>query len=174
MSAVRVLIAAVVILAFCSSAWAGKPAQVKANKSPASIEGIIDPIVTVAPNVLTLKSGEQGTVTWTVQVPATEPAPATNILWAWPHPGGFAPVSGWLESPGYTIPGHSISNQAIVTWDGGGYAESNIVTVQVLPVDVPPIGEALPMPAAGGDWLAGIPEIQPGNWATIAITIEAQ
>jgi len=168
-----VCIIAVVILAVCSSAWAGKPSQVKLHKTPATIEGIADPIVTVSPMVLTLKAGEQGTAIWTIQVPATEPDPATNVLWSWPHPDGFVPISGWLERPGYTIPGYSISNQAIVTWDGGGYAESEVVTVEVLPQIWPAIGEALPVPSPGGTWLAGIPEIQPGNYASIAITVEA-
>jgi len=170
----RLLIAAAVILAACSSAWAGKPAQIKAKTAPASVEGVIDPIVTVAPMVLTLKAREQGTIAWTVQVPGSEPSPATNVLWSWPHPDGFVPISGWLERPGYTIPGYSISNQAIVTWDGGGYAESNVVTVEVLPVDIAPIGEALALPSPGGAWQAGIPEIQPGNYAGITITVEAQ
>ena len=153
--------------------WAGKPAQVKLQKTPATIEGIIDPIVTVSPTVLTLKAGDQGTVTWRIQVPATETNPAKGVLWAWPHPDGFLAISGWVEMPGYTIPGRSVSNQAVVTWDGGGYATSSVVTVEVLPVNIPPIGEALALPSAGGTWQAGIAEIQPGNLATVAITVGA-
>jgi len=154
-------------------AWgaAAKPQQVKLQKAPAMIEGVSDPIVTVSPTVLTLKAGEQGTVTWTVQVPATEPTRATDILWTWPHPDGFIAVSGRVEQPGYTIPGYSISNQAIVTWDGGGYAESPIVTVEVLPVDVPAVGIDLFM--SDGTWNAWIDEITPGNLATVAITLGA-
>jgi len=163
---------AVVVLALCvGPAMAGKPEQVKTKKDLATIEGIIDPIVTVSPTVLTLKSGEQGTVTWTIQVPATEPEPATNILWAWPHPEGFVPISGVCERPGYTIPGFEIVNVATVTWDGGGYAESNPVTLQVLPVDVPAV--LLDLFMDDGTWNAWIEEIQPGNWATVAITVGA-
>jgi len=170
----KVWIVAVVLAMLCAGpAWAGKPSQVKLGKTPATIEGIIDPIVTVAPQVLTLKAGDQGTVTWTIQVPATEPNPAKDITWTWPHPNGFVPISGRLEKPGYAIPGYSVSNQAVVTWDGGGYAESNVVTVEVLPIDIPPIGEALALPSPGGTWKAGIDEIQPGNLATVAITVGA-
>jgi len=169
------LVAVVVAVALCAGgAWAAKPAQVKAKDAPALVAGIIDPIVTVSPQVLTLKSGEQGTVTWTIQVPATEPAPATGILWTWPHPDGFVPVSGLVEMPGYTEPGFSITNVATVTWDGGGYAESNPVTVEVPDTVYPPVGEALPIPPAGGEWLAGVPEIAPGNYASVAITLQAQ
>ena len=170
----RAWIAAIAVLVLCAGpAWAGKPSQVKLHKAPATIEGVIDPLVTVSPTVLTLKSGEQGDIDWTVQVPATEPAPATNILWSWPHPDGFIPISGWLERPGYTIPGYSISNQAIVTWDGGGYAESEVVTVEVPPQIWPAIGEALPIPPPGGTWQASIQEIQQGNYASITITVGA-
>jgi len=166
-------VVAVVVVALCAGpVWAAKPQQVKLNKAPALIEGSIDPIVTVSPTVLTLKAGEQGTVTWTIQVPASEPNAVTNVTWAWPHPGGFLPISGQLEKPGYTIPGYSVSNQATMTWDGGGYAESNIVTVEVLPVDMPPIQLDLFM--SEGTWNAWIEEILPGNLATVAITIAAQ
>jgi len=160
-----------VAMACVGPAWAGKPAQVNTKKAPATIEGVIDPIVTVAPQVLTLKAGDQGTVTWTIQVPATEPNPAKDITWTWPHPNGFVPISGVCERPGYTIPGFEIVNVATVTWDGGGYAQSNPVTVQVLPVDVPAV--LLDLFMDGGTWNAWIAEIQPGNLATVAITVGA-
>ena len=166
-----VAVAVAVVVLCAGPVWAAKPSQVKTQKLPATIEGVIDPIVTVSPTVLTLKSGEQGTINWTIQVPATEPDPATDITWTWPHPEGFLPIEGWCEKPGYTIPGYSITNVATVTWDGGGYAESQPVTVQVVPVDVPAMNVELFMD--GGLWNAWIDEIKPGNLATVAITVAA-
>jgi hypothetical protein len=165
------LLGCIVLLFVGQSAFAGqpslgKPLKLDVRRPPAEVIGEpIDPVMTASPLRLTLRPLEQGTITWVLQVPASEPAAAQHIDWYWPQPPRAIPISGSCETYGW-----SIANPAVATWDGGGRTESPAVIVEV-PSALTPL--ALPTPA-DPYWRAYVGEIRPGDLATIKVTIAAE
>lgn len=162
------LLGCILMLLVGQAAWAaspslGKPLKLDVRRPPAEVMGEpIDPVMTASPLKLTLRPLEQGTITWVLQVPASEPAPAQHIDWEWPHPPRALAIGGTCETYGW-----SVTNVAVATSDGGGRTESPAVTVEV-PSALTPL--ALPTPA-DPYWRAYIGEIRPGDLATITVTI---
>ena len=165
-----VCIAAVVIIAACSGAWAGvsripeRPVNLKARAAETSMDGFT---LTISPSSLRLPSGDQGTVTFMGQASSALLSPVEDVLFTWPNPKRTIPISGTVDRPDFIT-----ENQATMEWtyeDVTGYSESAVVPLTVLGGVY-----AMPVPAPDGIWTTTIPEVWPGDYVAIAITIEAQ